>query len=155
MHMNDHMEGFDKEKSFGIILNEISKYCPVIRLGIVESAIATIAPDFVAGLHESRPCIRKLRYIGVTWCPEIMQPTDDEFFKLGQIYESSTFNGGTYTFEEYVDENGERPIGSAHFEWVKEDMDMTAQQAPVGAGEDGCADPGRLGAGAARSGGTQ
>jgi len=125
--MNDHMEGFDKEKSFQIILNEIIKYCPEIRFGTVEFAIATIAPDFVADLFERRPCIRKLRYTGATWCPEIMQPTDPEYFKIGQIYESSTFNGGTYTFEGYVDEDGERPIGSAHFEWVKEDIDMTAR----------------------------
>lgn len=129
MHMNDHMEGFDKEVSFGIIFNEISKYCPELRFWIIESVIATIAPDFVAGLFERRPCIRKLRYTGVTWCPEIMQPTDHEYFKPGQIYESSTFNGGTYTFEGYVDKDGERPIGSAHFERVKEDIDMTARMA--------------------------
>jgi hypothetical protein len=53
----------------------------------------------------------------MTWCPEIESPTDHEYFKLGQIYMSSTFNGATYTFEGY--ENCENRIGCAYFEWVK------------------------------------
>lgn len=114
---NDHMEGFDAEASFNIIFMEIRKHCPELKFGAIKSALATIAPDFVAGLFESRPCNRKLRYIGTTWCPEIEQPTDGEYFKLGQVYVSSTFNGATYTFEGY--ENGENRIGYAYFEWVK------------------------------------
>ena len=114
---NDHVEGFDAEMSFHIICMEIRKHCPDLKFGVIKAAIATIAPDFVASLYKSRPCNRQLRYIGTTWCPEIEPPTDHEYFKLGQLYRSSTFNGATYTFDGYGD--GERRIGCAYFEWVK------------------------------------
>lgn len=116
MPIGDHMEDFERENSFRDISSEISKYCPA-RPQPLRIALEKIAPTFVAGLFDRRDCLRTLRYIGCTWCPE-MPPNDDEFFKLGQIYVGTSFNGATYVIEGY----GERPIGSAYFEWIKEDL---------------------------------
>lgn len=49
MHMNDHMEAFDKEVSFGIIFNEISKYCPELRFGIGVWILRMCASCFPSG----------------------------------------------------------------------------------------------------------
>lgn len=94
---SDQMEGFYAENSFNTIFTEIRKHCPDLKFGAIKSVLATVAPDFEAGLFESRPCNRRLRYIGMTRCPEIEPPTDHEYFKLGQNYASSIFNGATYT----------------------------------------------------------
>lgn len=117
MKMCDHMEGFEREDMFKKIFHDIRKYCPDLKYGQLISAIMKVAPSYIAAMGERRGCIRKLRYIGCTWCPETPPAADDEeFFKLGQIYVSTSFNGATYTIEAY----GERPIGCAYFEWIKE-----------------------------------
>lgn len=116
MPIDDHMEGFEKKDAFNKIFRDIREYHPDLKYSPLISAIAKVAPDYIAALGERRACIRKLRYIGCTWCPE-EPPTDEEFFKLSQIYVSTSFNGGTYTIEGYGDEL----IGSAYFEWVKDD----------------------------------
>lgn len=117
MPIADHMEGFEKEGRFMNIFADIREYCPDLKWPHLKLAIAKVALPYITALGERRHCLRKLRYIGCTWCPET-PPTDEEFFKLGQIYAGATFNGATYTIEGY----GERPIGSAYFEWVKEDL---------------------------------
>jgi len=115
--IDDHMKGFEKEKAFRELFGDICEYYPDLKWHQLHSAIEKIAPLYIEALGARRPCIRKLRYIGCTWCPE-MPPDSDEFFKLGKVYVSATFNGATYTIEEY----GERPIGSAYFDLVAEDL---------------------------------
>lgn len=114
VHIGDHMEGFRKEDTFGNIFCDIREYCPDLKFPQLHSAIAKVAPAYIAALGERKDCLRKLRYIGCTWCPEV--PLDDEFFKLGQVYVGKSFNGATYTIKGY-DKN---PIGCAYFEWVRE-----------------------------------
>jgi hypothetical protein len=65
-----------------------------------------------ATIFRRKPCRRNLCYIGCTWCPE-ENKDNDPFFKIGKVYESTTFNGGTYTINGY-----EQCIGYAYFEIV-------------------------------------
>ena len=116
--IDDHMEGFELKVRYLKILGDILEFNPNVTYHQLYSAIEAIAPDYIAAAHARRKCHRTLRYIGCTW-NEDEPPVDDEFFKLGQVYVSSTFNGGTYTIDEY----GERPIGCAYFEWLKGDSD--------------------------------
>lgn len=114
MTIGDHMEGFDKEVAFDRIFFEIEKYCPDLRRSQLRTGLASIAPAFVDGLYERRVCLRTLRYVGCTWDSE-SEPGDDEFFKVGQTYVGTTFNGGTYTIDGY----GDALIGFAYFDWIK------------------------------------
>jgi hypothetical protein len=100
------------------VFGDIRENHPDIKYRQLYEAIEKIAPDYIAAAHARRKCLRTLRYIGCTW-NEGEPPVDDEFFKLGQVYVSSTFNGATYT----IDDHGERPIGCAYFEWLKKDSD--------------------------------
>lgn len=115
MH-RDHYEGFEKERKFHMILDQALCDCSVLKARTVKRIIAHIAPEFVDGLFEPRPCVRKLKYIGCG-CEEQVCPHGDEFFKHGEVYESTDFNGATYTIKGY--EDGKRRIGSAYFEWIK------------------------------------
>ena len=63
MH-NKHYEGFEKEHRFHIILGQALRDCPVLKARTVKRIIAHVAPEFLEGLFESRPCVRKLKYIG-------------------------------------------------------------------------------------------
>lgn len=118
MTIGDHMEGFEKEARFEELFFEIREYCPDLKWGQLIRAIEKVAPAYIAERGKRRDCIRKLRYIGNAGWPEIPPADDDEFFKLGQIYVSSTFNGATYGIEGY----GEEVRGCAYFEWIKEDL---------------------------------
>jgi hypothetical protein len=108
------MESFEKENAFNMIFSHIREYSPDLKIPALHRAIEEIAPSFMAGLFERRQCNRQLKYVGVTWDADIL-PSDDDYFKLGEIYSSLTFNGGSYTIDGY----GDRPIGGAYFEWVK------------------------------------
>ena len=77
----------------------------------VKRIIAHFDPKFTDGLFESRPCVRKLRYVGREEDPNSHVHS---FCVLGEIYESIEFNGGTYTFKGY-----DGRIGAAYFEIVK------------------------------------
>ncbi len=112
---SEHMESFEKEMAFNNIFFEIYQRFPELNIPWARYALEEIAPSFADGLFERRACKRQLKYIGVTWC-EDTQPSDDEYFKLGKIYTSLTFNGGSYTISGY----GDRPRGCAYFEWIKE-----------------------------------
>lgn len=125
MTIDSHMKGFEKENTFRELFGDIHEYYPDLKWQQLISAIEKIAPLYSEALGARRPCIRKLRYIGRTWCPET-PPTSDDFFKLGQVCESATFNGATYTIEEY----GERPIGFAYFEWLMEDSTNLEKNEP-------------------------
>ena len=113
----DHYEGFEKEAKFSMIAGQASCDCPVLKRRTVRRIIAHVAPDFLEGLFEIRPCRRKLRYIGCR-CEEIECSHGEPFFEIGEIYESISFNGATYSIEVYCE--GERRIGSAYFEWIKD-----------------------------------
>jgi hypothetical protein len=63
--------------------------------------------------------VRKLKYIGCG-CAETPCPHGDDIFEMGKLYESIDFNGATYTIKGYGD--GKKRIGSACFEWVKENV---------------------------------
>lgn len=116
MSLCDHMEGFEKEANFSQMCSDLRGHNPETRFSTIHQAIAQVAPSYIDALHKRRACIRKLKFLGCTWCHET-PPTDDEFFKLGQIYVSTSFNGATYTIEGY----GDTPIGYTYFEWLKED----------------------------------
>lgn len=118
MTIGDHMEGFEKEDRFMNVFWDIREYCPDLKFGQLIRAIEKVAPAYIAERGKRRDCIRKLRYIGYAGWPEIPPADDDEFFKLGQIYVSTTFNGGTYGIEGY----GEEVRGWGYFEWIKEDL---------------------------------
>ncbi len=113
-----HFEGFEKEERFKMILQQALCDCPVLKARTVKRIIAHVAPEFTDGLFESRPCERKLRYIGYHWIEDENFHNNDpnDFFKIGEIYESIDFNGGTYAIKDY--KGGKKRIGSAYFERV-------------------------------------
>lgn len=115
MPIDDHMEGFELNKNYKEVFGDISEYYPGFKYRQLYEAIEKIAPDYIAAAHVMKDCRRNLRYIGRTWNEDEL-PADDEFFKLGKMYVGTSFNGATYTVEGY----GERPIGCAYFDWVKE-----------------------------------
>ena len=118
MELDSHMEGFEKEAVFKALFREFKECCPELRMRHLKAAIATIAPTFATELFARRVCVRRLRYKGATWLPETEQAAEDGRFKIGKTYISSTFNGATYTFDEYVSEHGEQPIGAVFFEKI-------------------------------------
>ena len=117
--MRDHYEGFEKEERFHQILRRALDDCPTIKARTIKRIIHQVAPDFMEGLFVPRPCVRRLRYVGCgDVCCEF--PTDDtphgSGLVLGQIYWSEFFNGATYKLK-----GRDGWVGSAHFEWVKEE----------------------------------
>lgn len=119
MPIDEQIEHCEKEDNFNQLFSDIREYYPNFKYGQLRSAIEKVAPAYISALRERKKrkeCIRKLRYIGYAGWPEILPiADDDEFFRLGQIYESTTFNGATYTIKGY----GEGLIGCAYFERVK------------------------------------
>lgn len=63
----EHNEGFERERLFHAALGEAMRQCPNISAGTVETIIGLLAPEFLEGLFERRPCVRKLRYLGRWW----------------------------------------------------------------------------------------
>ena len=110
-----HDEGFEKERRFKMILSQARCDCPVLKDRTVRRILAHVAPEFTEGLFDTRPCVRKLKYIGCG-CAEPVCPHGPDFFEMGVIYESIDYNGGTYSIKGW--EDGNRRIGSAFFEWV-------------------------------------
>lgn len=107
----DHQEGFERERRFHVILAQALRDCPTIQARTVKRIISHVAPDFLDGLFEARPCRRKLRYVGCG-CEDAVCPHGDEFFRMGGEYESTDFTGATYSISGY----GERRIGFHCFE---------------------------------------
>ena len=112
----DHQEGFEKEYIFHETLYLARKENPIIMARTIRNIIHQVAPDFLDGLFEARPCVRKLKYIGCG-CPEVDCSDGPDFFKIGEIYESIDFTGATYTIKGY--DNGKSRIGFEYFEWVE------------------------------------
>lgn len=114
MH-DKHYKGFEKERQFHIILGLALRDCPILQARTVKAIIGHVATDFLEGLFERRPCVRKLKYIGCG-CEESVCPHGAGFFKIGKVYESIDFTGATYTIKGY--KNDMARIGSRHFEWI-------------------------------------
>lgn len=112
----DHSEGFEKEERFKMVFSQARCDCPALMTKTVKRIIAHFALEFIAGLFNVRPCVRRLKYIGCFWDEDdqAFGETPDEFFKIGEIYESIDFNGGTYTIKDRPD----RRIGRAYFERI-------------------------------------
>lgn len=108
----DHMEGFENEEKFRTVLFQAIRDCPILKSRTVQRIIAHFASEFTDHLFEVRQCIRKLKYIGYNWCQDETYhgKTTDDFFKIGEEYESVDFNGATYAINGY--DNGETRIGS-------------------------------------------
>lgn len=111
---SEHMESFEKEMAFNNIFFEIYQHFPELNASWLGHALEEIAPNFAAGLFERRACKRQLKYIGLALDDEIPQD-NDEYFRLGEVYTSLTFNGGSYSISGY----GDRLRGCAYFEWIR------------------------------------
>lgn len=85
--------------------------CPDLKASTVRMIFSYIAPQIAERLFKPQPCVRKLKYIGLS-----NDSDEDPFFKVGKIYESLDFTGATYSFKEY--DNGQSRIGSCYFEWI-------------------------------------
>lgn len=109
----DHYEGFERERKFHLILQQAVADCPVIKARTVKRIIAMVAPEFLEGLFEPRPCRRWLRYVGCG-CEDPECLHGPSFFKVGQEYESIDFTGATYTIAGCPPEVGR--VGAAYFE---------------------------------------
>jgi len=111
-----HYEGFEREGKFHVILFDVIQECPKLKVYTIKKIIRHVAPDFLEGLFEMRPCVRRLRYTG--WWSEDGEHilADDHYFKLNTIYTSIECNGATYTIEGYGD--GKKLIGICYFERV-------------------------------------
>ena len=93
-----HMIGFEKEELFSQALVECRKTHSDFDAETLRVAIQIACLEFVDGLHEVRPCTRKLKFIGYTnWGEDAPEDDFDSFFEIGKIYESVDFNGGTYS----------------------------------------------------------
>ncbi len=102
MSKDKHMIGFEKEEKINEAFLFLKEHCSSIqKIKILYQLLDKVNPSICADLFKRKPCERKLKYIG----------EDDNFFKKGEIYESITFNGGTYSIKGY-----DRLIGSAYFE---------------------------------------
>lgn len=105
MIKDKHMIGFEKELKFNEAFLFLKEQCPSIQKTVtLYKLLNKIDPNICVDLFKTRPCARKLKYIG---------EEGDNFFKKNQIYESINFNGGTYTIKGY-----NRLIGSAYFEVI-------------------------------------
>ena len=124
MRLADHYEGFEIERRFNDVLAGARTDCPNLSARIVRRIIAHYFPGLTENLFKSRPCVRRLRYLGCG-CEEDPCPHGDDFFAQGEIYESIEFNGASYTIKGF--EGGRRRIGLFHFEVV----DAPSREAPA------------------------
>lgn len=117
----EHHMGFEKEELFSTVLSEICCEVYGFKSNHLKEIIKSICPEFLVGLHEYRPCRRKLVYVGFKYFDCDEEPDDDSFFKIGEHYYSEAFNGGTYIIEGFTD----GPIGCSYFEIVEIVEDRT------------------------------
>ena len=109
----DHWEGFETERLFHDILSEMEREGVCLKAKHLRRIIELVNPGFIKGLFVRRRCVRSLKYKG--WCrsEEELECESDAHFKVGAMYESVDFNGGTYTIKEY-----DRLIGAGYFERI-------------------------------------
>ena len=114
--IKDHWEdGFEREEFVMKVWVEARDECNDLKFGTFIRIIEQMCPDASAGLFARRPCVRRLKYIGYRDF-KVSIEAPHQFFKLGKIYQSLTFNGGTYSIAEY--EDGEKLIGCAYFDRI-------------------------------------
>lgn len=124
MMIGTHDEGFEKESELKSIHAQIVEIQEALYQWekFMEVAVL-INPGLCEGAFERRPCVRKLRYIGFDNWPEPtrseMNVEGHEYFVHGGIYNSTDFNGATYSIEGWTKEGG-RVMGCAYFEWIKD-----------------------------------
>jgi hypothetical protein len=109
----DHWEGFEKERLFHDILSEMEQGGVCLKAKHLRRIIKLVNPEFIKGLFERRPCIRTLKYKGWCWSEEKLACESDDHFRVGEMYESVDFNGGTYIIKE-----NDKLIGAGYFERV-------------------------------------
>jgi hypothetical protein len=113
-HRMEHNVGFEKEDKFHSLFAMAREDCPNLKTRTFKKIIAEINPEFMDGLFEPRPCIRRLRFVGRP-CDEKDASGDNDFFEIGKIYESIDYTGATYSFAGY-----DNRIGCSYFEIVNE-----------------------------------
>lgn len=106
--IGDHYEGYESARRLHELLQHFDHF---------RDLKAHIGTDVTHEAFERRPCLRKLRYIGTEPDREAGSSDAADYFVQGQLYSSIDFNGATYSIAGYQD--GERVIGFAYFEWVK------------------------------------
>lgn len=124
MVYGNHYEGFEKEEKFLETYCKVKEIAPSLYLmRDFKKVVQLINPELLEGLYDVRPCKRMLRYIGHNNWPEVqkaeMNAKDSSLFN-GEIYYSIDFTGATYSFEGYVNAEGNpKRIGCVYFEWLK------------------------------------
>lgn len=106
--IGDHYEGYESARRMHHLLEQFDSF---------KELNAHIGGDVARAAFKRRPCVRKLRYLGSEPGREADSSDAAEYFVKGQLYLSIDFNGATYSITGYHD--GERVIGFAYFEWVK------------------------------------
>jgi hypothetical protein len=124
MVTGDHGKGFEKEaKLMEIYLNVQAVQELLYQWADFKDVAKLINPELCEGVYKRRPCKRKLRYIGYDNWPETIRyemiQNPEKYFVHGEIYNSTEFNGATYSIQGYS-ETG-KVIGCAYFKWLKED----------------------------------
>lgn len=102
--MDRHYESFEKEAKLMRLHSQVISY--LYKWKDFMAVARALNPDLCTDAFERKPCKRRLTYIGEA----------HEFFINGNVYDSLTFNGATYTIDGYG--NGESTIGCVHFQRV-------------------------------------
>jgi hypothetical protein len=101
---NGHLVGFEKEDRLTNIFGKVNETIIGLQWKQFMEIANLLSPEIVIGAFERRACKRELMYIG---------EEDVPFFKRGEIYKSTDFNGATYSIAGY-----EKFIGLVYFECV-------------------------------------
>ncbi len=128
MVIGNHDDGFEKEtrlKEIWLKVRDVNQnlyqWSDVMAVARLKQPELCEGFDGDDGAFERRPCKRMLRYIGYDSWPEPdrteLNAEKDTFFVHGEIYTSTSFNGATYSVDEYS-----KLIGCAYFEWVQDEV---------------------------------
>ena len=110
-----HTKGFEREEKFHVLLRLALADSPTFKAATLKKIIAEIKPEFLDGLFEPRPCIKKLKYRGCVCGEQTCPHEKDNFFEVGKVYQSLDFTGATYSIEGA----GSQRIGAAYFEVIE------------------------------------
>jgi hypothetical protein len=110
-----HTQGFEREKKFHDLLSIALSDCPTFKAKTLKKIIAALNPEFMDGLFEPKPCVRKLKYLGCVCGEQPCPHGKSSVFEVGKVYKSIDFTGATYTIEGA----GDSRIGYAHFELIE------------------------------------
>lgn len=112
--MKNHWVGFEKEEMFLKMLDDLSERYDSFQFKDLMSIVKKVASEWASDLFDTKPCRRRLKYIGNEGIA--MEFASSDFFTIGGEYESETFNGGTYTIKGYPNN-----IGCNYFDVVQEE----------------------------------